>query len=190
MSRRPEPPSLGVVIAGGVGVLVVVAFVVALALGSSTRSTPGELVRVVPDDGPGGIAVLAGRCLDQRVRSVTVSDLDGTVLWHIVSRKGSIDRRYPVGGGAPIGFDVEQPLAQLPTGTVEAEVVFLRDGEEVADARVVEVHRLPAEGDALASAPPACPSDGGPGFTTVLFAVAGAFVVAGYGLMLLRYRRR
>ena len=190
MSRRPDAPSLGVVAVGGIGVLVVVAFVVALSLGSSTRRAPGELVRVVVDDGPGGMAVLAGRCLDERVRSVTVSQPDGTVLWRIVSRKGSIDRRYPVGAGAPLGFEVEHPLAARPSGSVRAEVVFTEDREEHADARTVHVDDLPAEGSTLESGPPACGDDEGPGFTTVAFAVAAAFVLAGYGLMLLRFRRR
>lgn len=190
MSRRPDAPSLRVVAIGGIGVLVVLAFVVALALGSSTRRAPGELVRVVADEGPGGIAVLAGRCLDERVRSVTVTDVGGAVLWRIVSRKGSIDRRYPVGAGAPLGFDVDQPLTGRPTGAVRAEVVFVRDGEEHTDARVVDVGDLPSHGDALASGPPACGEGRGAGFTTATFAVAAALVLAGYGLMLTRFRRR
>lgn len=190
VSRRADGPSLLVVAAGGFGVLVVLAFVLAVGLGGGTRSTPGELVRVVRSDGPAGMAVLAGRCLDQRVTDVTVLDEADAVVWRIVSRKGSIERRYVVGGGAPLGFDVVQPLTGPPTGTVRAEVTFRRDGEETTDARSVRVADLPEQGAALAEGAPACGGDEGAGGTAVLFAVAAAFVVAGYGAMLLRARGR
>src|SRR5207253_221662 len=106
VSRRApasDAPSLGVVVAGGIGVLAVIAFVGALALGGSSRSRPGDRVAVVRTLGPAGIAVLAGRCLDQRVTAVAVVD-GGTTIWRIESRKGSIERRYVVGAPPPLGF--------------------------------------------------------------------------------------
>lgn len=189
MSRRADRPSLLVVAASGFGVLVVLAFVLAVGFGGGTRSTPGELVRVVQADGPAGMAVLAGRCLDERVADVTLLGEDGAVMWRIVSRKGSIERRFVVGGEAPLGFDVVQPLTGTPGGTVWAEVTFRRDGEESTDARSVAVADLPVQGEALGAGAPACGGDEGAGATAILFAVAAAFVVAGYVGMLLRSRR-
>lgn len=189
MSRRADGPSLLVLAAGGFGVLVVLAFVIAVGFGATSRSIPGELVRVVRADGPAGMAVLAGRCLDQRVGAVTVLGEDDGVLWRIVSRKGSIERRFVVGGDAPLGFEVARPLVGRPAGMVRAEVSFVRDGEESTDARSVRIADLPGPGDALRAGPPACGGDEGPGATAILFAVAAAFVVAGYVGMLVRARR-
>ncbi|MCU1375037.1 MAG: hypothetical protein JWO68_2323, partial [Actinomycetia bacterium] len=124
MSRRPDAPSLGVVVVGGLGVLAVLAFVGAVAFGGTSRSRPGDRVAVVRATGPAGIAVLAGRCLDQRVTAVTVIASDGTTLWRIESRKGSIERRYVVGAEPPLGFTSATGLTGRPTGRVRAEVTF------------------------------------------------------------------
>lgn len=186
---RPDRPSLGVLVAGGIGVLAVVGFVAALAFGTRTTETPGELVRLVRVDAPAGVAVLAGRCLDQRVVGVSVADADGAVRWRITSRKGSIERRFVVGQPPPLGFDVAQPLEGELPGAVRATVAFERDGERRTDARAATVASLPAQADELAAGAPACGDDARPGATVVLFALAAALVVAGYGLMVWRRLR-
>lgn len=190
MSRRPDAPSLAVVAAGGIGVLAVLAFVVAVGLGGTTESTPGEKVRVVADGGPAGVAVLAGRCLDERVRSVALIDGAGDVVWRIESRKGSIERRYVVGAAPPLGFEEGDALLEPPSGTVVARVTFTTGGEEVVDERAVDLEAVPPEGGLLGDGAPACGGDEGPGGLTVLFAVAALVVVAGYGVMVARLRRR
>jgi hypothetical protein len=189
VSRRPDAPSLGVVVVGGLGVLAVVAFVVFVAFGGSSRSLPGERVKVVRSGGPAGIAVLAGRCLDQRVTAVSVSGADGSELWRIESRKGSIERRYVVGAPPPLEFHDVVGLVATPTGQVRAEVTFDDEGEPSADARVVDVDELPAQGDTLEEGAPACGGHEGPGATALLFAAGALVVVAGYALMLTRLRR-
>jgi hypothetical protein len=189
VSRRPDAPSIGVVIAGGLGVLAVIAFVGALALGGTSRSNPGDRVAVVRADGPAGIAVLAGRCLDQRVTAVTLLGSDGVTLWRIESRKGSIERRYVVGATPPLGFMRTTALSGRPTGRVRAEVTFDEDDTTTVDARVVDVGDVRGQGHTLDEGAPACGGHEGPGGTTLLFAVGAAFVLAGYVGMLLRLRR-
>jgi hypothetical protein len=189
VSRRPDAPSLGVVLVGGVGVLVVIAFVGAVALGGTSKQTPGEQVAVVRSDGPGGIAVLAGRCLDERVKAVEVDDADGTRLWRVESVKGSIERRYVVGAEPPLGFDAVTTLAARPAGRVRASIE-LEEGDTVTvDSRMVDMAGLPAEGELLDGGAPACAGREGPGGTAVLFAIGAAFVLAAYVGMLLRFRR-
>lgn len=184
---RADRPSAGVLLAGGVGVVAVVAFVAALAVGTQARETPGELVRLVRAEGPAGVAVLAGRCLDQRVLGVAVADADGAVRWRISSRKGSIERRFVVGATPPpLGFEVTQPLEGDLPGVVRATVVFARDGERRTDERSASVASLRSESDELAAGAPACGDDARPGATVVLFGLAAALVVAGYGLMVWR----
>ena len=129
MATRPESPSAAVVLTGGVAVAVVIGFVVALALGGGSRTTPGERVAVVAEDSPSGVTVLAGRCREQRVASVTVST-GGDVRWRVESRKGSIERRYPVGAEPPLGFEATVPFAGTLDGPATAEVVFERAGRE------------------------------------------------------------
>jgi hypothetical protein len=177
------------VVAGGIGVLVVIAFVGAVALGGTSRSRPGDRVAVVAADGPAGVAVLAGRCLDQRVTAVTLIGADGTTLWRIESRKGSIERRYVVGAEPPLGFHAVTGLTARPTGPVRAEIAFDQDGTTTVDARVVDVGDLQGQGHALDEGAPACGGHEGPGGTAALFAIGAAFVVAGYIGMLLRLRR-
>jgi hypothetical protein len=177
-------------VAGGIGVLVVVAFVAAVAFGGTSRSRPGDRVAVVAADGPAGIAVLAGRCLDQRVTAVRVVGDDGTTLWGVESRKGSIERRYVVGAEPPLGFRTVTGLVARPTGRVRAEVTFEADDESTVDARVVDVGDVGGQGHALDEGAPACGGHEGPGGTALLFAAGAALVVAGYVGMLLRFRRR
>jgi hypothetical protein len=190
VSRRPDAPSLGVVVVGGLGVLAVVAFVAAVAFGGTSSSRPGDRVAVVRAGGPAGIAVLAGRCLDQRVTAVTVIGSDGSTLWRVASRKGSIERRYLVGAEAPLGFTDVTGLTRRPTGRVRAEVTFEEGDTTTVDARVVDVGDVRGEGQTLDEGAPACGGHEGPGGTALLFAIGAAFVVAGYVGMLLRLRKR
>jgi hypothetical protein len=179
------------VVVGGLGVLAVIAFVAFVSFGGSTRTVPGERVKVVRADGPAGIAVLAGRCLDQRVTAVSVAAEGGDVLWRIESTKGSIERRYVVGAPAPLGFHDVTALAGPPAGRVRAEVEFIEDDQVSHDERTVDVDALPRQGATLDEGAPACGGHEGPGATALLFAAGAAVVVAGYVLMLtrLRYRR-
>jgi len=190
VSRRPDAPSLGVVAAGGIGVLAVVAFVAALAFGGSSEPSPGERVRLVRADAPAGIAVLAGRCLDQRVTAVEVDDEDGRPLWRIESEKGSIERRYLVGAPAPFLFRDDIGLIARPRGRVRAAVTFADGGETTTDAVTVDVDGLPAEGGELERLPPPCGGRRDLGATTLLFAAAALVVVVGYGVMLARFAKR
>jgi hypothetical protein len=178
-----------VVLAGGLGVLVVIAFVGAVALGGTSKRSPGDQVAVVRSDGPAGMTVLAGRCLDQRVKAVEVDGAAGTALWRVESVKGSIERRYVVGALPPLGFHDVTPLAARPAGRVRASVELEQGDATTVDARVVDVAALPAEGHTLDEGAPACGGHEGPGGTALLFAVGAAFVVAGYVGMLLRFRK-
>ena len=191
MSRRPDAPSGGVVLVSGLGVAAVVGFVVILAMGGRTQVAPGEKVKVVDDPGRSGMAVLAGRCLDQRVTSVAIRNADGLVIWRVLSRKGSIERRYVVGGSPPFGFATDVALLGEPVGVVRAEVTFTQDGLDTHDERSVDADQpLPVEGNELKSLPPPCATNRGLHGTTLLFAVAAGFVVFGYVTMLVRFARR
>jgi len=193
------------VAAGGVGVLVVIAFVAAVALGGrSVAAEPGERIGVGRADAEGGLAVFIPRCDDDRVRVVEVAAEGGPALWRISSRKGSIDERYEVGADpAPLGFEVEVPLAETPAPGVELTATASVAGEdgEVRDRLVFTPDGLPEEGvltaggtvdvasfqgRALAAA--ACPeSRSDLGLTTIVFALGGLLVVASYGLMVGRW---
>ena len=203
--RQEAPPSLAMVAAGGVGVLVVVAFVAAVALGGRTTTAgPGERVGVGRADRGGALAVFVPRCRDDRVTLVEVGVEGGSTLWRITSRKGSIDERYEVGADAPLGFEVEVPLADaLPDEALRATVVVDGDDGAVRDGlgfRTVEVPTdgvRTAGGDvALASfqgralAAARCPeSRSDLGLTTVVFGLGGLLVVASYGVMVSRWWR-
>lgn len=183
--RRADAPSAGVIVVGGIGVLGVVAFVVALALGGGGRSTPGERVALVQADG--GIAALAGRCKEQRVVAVEVRD-GSLVRWRIESDKGSIARRYPVGGEPPLGFATAVPLEGELPDVVTVEATFDGPDGEERDAAL----RSPAPGSdvTLGDVAPPCGGSVQLGGTVLLFAAAAALVVGGYVLMLTRARRR
>lgn len=177
-------------IAGAIGVVAVVGFVIVLSVGASPRDAPGSRVRIVRADGPAGFAVLAGRCRDQRVVSVEVDAADGTSLWRIESRKGSIERRYLVGAAPPLGFRDVTSLRTKPSGRVKATVAFERGGDPTVDRRVGDTAALPAEGDALRAPAPACGGHVGLGDAAPLFALAALLVVGGYVVMLVRAVRR
>lgn len=195
------------VAAGGVGVLVVIAFVAAIALGSRTASAgPGERVGVGRADAEGTLAVFVPRCDGDRVGAVEVGVEREAVLWRIESRKGSIDERYMVGAAPPpLGFETVVPLAApLPLGTpLVAAVTVEGDDEAMGDQIAFTIEAVPAEGvvtargetdlrtfqgRALAAA--ACPESRSElGLTTVVFGLGGLLVVASYGLMVSRWWR-
>jgi hypothetical protein len=195
------------VAAGGVGVLVVIAFVAVLALGGRPTSPgPGERVAVGRVQPGGEPMVLVPRCRDDRVTSVEVAVAGGGALWRIASRKGSIDERYVVGGApVPLGFEVEVPLeGTLPEQAALVARVAL-DGEDgdVADELAFVPAELPADGDGVRTAggdvavgsfqaraisAADCPESRSElGVTTVVFGLAALGVVITYGLMVSRW---
>lgn len=195
-------PSLGMVAAGGVGVLVVLAFVAAVALGGRTGpAEPGARVAVGRADASGALAVFVPRCPDERVTAVEVAGEGGQDLWRIASRKGSIDERYVVGAAPPLGFEVEVPLqAPLPSSRLVASVTV---DDEVSDATAFTFASVP-EGDvlhqddavdiasfqAMALSAASCPGSGTDRrVTTVLFGSGAIVVVGAYGLMVSRWWR-
>jgi hypothetical protein len=111
------------------------------------------------------------------------------VLWQLSSVKGSIERRYVVGGPAPLGFTTTTPLVGKPPGRVRVEVRFERDGRATLDAHDFDAAALAPSPVELGAAAPPCGHREGPGATAWLFAAGAAFVVAGYARMLLRYAR-
>jgi hypothetical protein len=193
------------VAAGGVGVLVVIAFVAAVALGGRTSAAgPGERVAVGRADPAGTLAVFVPRCRDERVTSVEIGEDGGRPLWRIESRKGSIDERYVVGATPPpLGFEVEVPLRDpLPSSALRAAVTVEGEGD-VADGLTFDPSALP-EGEVLhrgepvdvgsfqarALAAASCPeSRRDVTATTVVFGLGGLLVVATYGLMVGRWWR-
>jgi len=203
--RGPAPPSLAMVAAGGVGVLVVIAFVAAVALGGRTPAAgPGQRLGVGRADAEGALAVFVPRCRDDRVKVVEVAVAGGDVLWRIASRKGSIDERYEVGADAPLGFEVEVPLGSpLPDVPlvaamgVDGEAGEVRDLLDFSRGAVPEEGVVTAGGDvgvasfqgrALAAAD--CPeSRSDIGSTTVVFALGALLVVVSYFIMVSRWWR-
>ena len=184
-----ERPSLGVVLAGGFAVVVVLAFVGAVAFGGSVHSRPGDQVDVVRGPGATGLTVLAGRCVDDRVTSVALADSSGADLWRVSAAKGSIERRFVVGGEPPLGFTELTPRRAPPAGVVRAMVTFERDDRQRVDARMVDLAHLAPSAPDLGHAAPPCSHHEGPGGTAWLFAVGAAFVVAGYIGMVIRFVR-
>lgn len=174
---RAEAPSAGVLLAGAVGVLVVLGFVAAVALGGEARVRPGDRVALVERDGR--LLVLAGRCEDERVTAVELRAPGGPTLWRIASVKGSITQRYPVGGETPVGFEVVAPLQPLPLGDLEAVVEIDR---EVVDSEVVP-QPSPTSGEVAAP----CGRSQELGGVTLLFVAGGLLVVIAYGAMLRRW---
>lgn len=185
MSRRADAPSTAVLLAGAIGVLVVLAFVAAVAMGGEARARRGDRVELISGEGPAGLEVLAGRCQDERVTAVELRAPSGPTLWRIASPKGSITRRYVVGGEPPFDFTTVAPLQPLPEGPLEAAVEI--DGD-VVDTQVFQ-RPLPAEGSAAGP----CGRSQQLGGVVLLFAAGAALVVVAYGGMVRRWftaRRR
>jgi hypothetical protein len=177
--RRADAPTLAVVVTGGIGVLVVIAFVAGVVLGRGTRTEPGDRVGVAAVDGE--LVVFAARCEDERVRAVEVRTPGGPALWRIESDKGTIDRRFVVGGEPPAFFLTTVRLESLPTGgTLEAEVTV----DDVVDAKPFDLGAL-EESDGFGVS---C-DDRDLGVVPLLFVMGASGVVAAYGAMLARYVR-
>lgn len=168
------------VVTGGIGVLVVIAFVAAVAFGRDQTPAPGDRVAVVKSDGPAGFTLLVGRCDEERVNSVEVRNApNGVPVWRIESAAGSIDRRYVVGQDPPpFGFTVAAPFVPPQSSRLIAEAEI--DG--VVDREELDTTKLDAE------RAPKAPCDGDDiGFVSVLFIVGALGVVAAYGVMVRRY---
>jgi hypothetical protein len=148
-----------------------------------------------------GAVVLAGRCLEQRVTSVTLTSADtakvvgadATPLWRVESAKGSIERSYVIGGAPPDGFREATGLVGRPAGPVQVVVTFSRLGHpSVQDARVVDLDALRAsagaggDGPAAMGAVVACGAKAELGLTTVLFGSGALAVVVTYAAMVRR----
>lgn len=192
------------VVSGGVGVVAVVAFVAAVAVGADlTEPPPGTRLAVTAADGPAGLAVLVPRCRSERVTGVELRSTGGDVLWRITARKGSIDERYVVGGDEPLGFVTEAPLrSPVPSARLEVVAHLAREGPvEVVDRAVFDPAAVPpagilhqgdvVEADAFRAAAAAaadCPESGGDlGVVTWMFVAAAAGVVVAYSTMVVRY---
>jgi hypothetical protein len=202
-----DPPSLAVVLAGGVGVVAVVAFVAAVALGAQVSDwPPGARLAVAADEGPAGLAVLVPRCRSERVTRVELRLAGGDeALWRITAGKGSIDERYVVGAGEPLGFVTEVALrSPLPPAPLEVVAHLTRDGPAgVVDWAVFDPRAVPPDGvlylgdpvaaevfEAGAAGAAACPeSSREVGLVTWLFVAAAAGVVVTYVSMVVRYWR-
>ncbi|MDP8953673.1 MAG: hypothetical protein M3N37_01905 [Actinomycetota bacterium] len=213
MSRRgelrrseDEPPSLQVVLSGGVGVLAVVVFVTALAFGTEVGDPPsGARLGVVAAAGPAGAAIAVPRCRAERVVRVEVRQVDGPTLWRVVSPKGSIDERYVVGSGdPPFGFVVDVPApVPLPPGPLTAVVALAGEPFDDVDEVTFDPAEVPASGvryrgrdvdmatfDAHAAAAADCQEPGRDlGLVTWAFVAAALGVVVSYAMMVRRYLR-
>jgi hypothetical protein len=179
-ARRGDAPTLGVVITGGIGVLVALAFVAAVVFGRNTTVGPGERVAVVTSDAPAGFTVLVGRCDDERVNSVSIGVVDGPTLWRIESRKGVIDRSFPVGEDPPpFGAATVTALQEVPAGARLVAVVGIGhsgDSEQFDPAHLE-----------TADAPEAPCGGADLGLVPLLFVLGAGGVVFTYGAMVRRY---
>jgi hypothetical protein len=168
----PERPSLGVLVAGGVGVLAVLAFVIGVALNDLTVPSVGRRVELTR--GPAGVVVLVGRCLQQRVTSIVVANADGATLWRYSLPNGSIDRHFAVAAAMP------------PEGPVTATVTF----DHGAPARErADLGSLPFDPGPPIGTPPPCAGHRGLQPATFAFVLGALLVVGGYGVMVVRTLR-
>lgn len=203
-----EPPSLHMVLSGAVAVVAVVAFVAAVAFGTEIREAPpGARLGVVASQGPLRSAIVVPRCEAERVVSVELRGADGSVVWRVVSRKGSIDERYVVGSAEPpFGFVTEVSPTALPSGPLTAAVTLdgepfdaepFQDMDEVtfdpaavptSGVRYRDADVEPAVFEAEVAAAANCQGPGRDlGLVTWLFVAAALGVVATYLMMLSRY---
>jgi hypothetical protein len=175
---------------GGIGVLVVLAFVAVVVFGRNTTVAPGDRIAIVKVgrpaegdglDGPAGFAVLAGRCEDERVKAVEVRAPDGPPLWRIESPKGVINRTFVVGADAPFGAETVVPLQPLPAGELDAEITV----DDIDDVERFDPAHLES-----ADAPEAPCGTADLGVVPLLFILGAAGVVFAYGSMVRRYLAR
>jgi hypothetical protein len=182
-ARRGDAPTLGVVLTGGIGVLVALAFVGAVVFGRNTAVGPGERIAVVRSGAPAGFTVLVGRCEDERVTSVSVGVVDGPTLWRIESRKGVIDRSFPVGEEPPpFGAATVTAFDSVPAGV---RLVALVGIGRTGDAEEFDPEHLES-----ADAPEAPCGGSDLGAVPVMFILGAAGVVVAYGAMVRRYLAR
>lgn len=203
-SPEGEPPSLQMVLSGGVGVVAVVVFVAALAFGTEvTNPPPGARLGVTSAGGPVGAALLVPRCRSERVTGVELRSAAGAVLWRIAAGKGSIDERYVLGAEPPpFGFVTDVPLEGPPiAGEVTVVVEVAGEPFDTVDRASFEPAAVPAEGvlheggvvdpptfEALAAGAANCQDAGRDiGAVTWLFVAAAAGVVVTYAMMVARY---
>jgi hypothetical protein len=178
VSPQPtEPPTVGVLLAGAVGVLLVVGFVAAVVLGGEAQARPGDRVALVEVDAH--LVVLAGRCEDERVTAVELRVPNGPTLWRIASSKGSITQRYEAGGEPPFNFQVVAPLQPLPLGDLEAIVEV---DHTLVDS---EVFPQPAPQSGEVAAP--CGRSQQLGGVALLFVAGAVMVVTAYIAMARRW---
>lgn len=168
------------VLTGGFGVLVAVAFVAAVAFGRNTTTEPGDRIAVVPLRGsPAGFEILVGRCEDERVRAVEVRAPGGSARWRIESVKGGISRSFIAGQDPPpFGFTTVTKLQPLPPGVLEAEVTV----DASVDAKVFDPAHLDRSG---AVGSPCGTRD--LGVVPLAFAMGCLGVVVGYAAMVRRF---
>jgi hypothetical protein len=181
--RASDTQTLGVLVTGGIGVLVVVAFVAAVVFGGETKAVPGDRVKVAAADEPGRAPVVfVGRCPDERVRSVEVRTPEGRTLWRVVSDKGTIDRAFVIGEDPPAFFATTVRLeGRLPGGELEAVVQV----DDVTDARPFDTATLERGGDG----PGADCGDRDLGLVPLVFVVGAAMVIGAYAVMVVRALR-
>lgn len=197
------------VLSGGVGVVAVVVFVAAVALGAEMADPPpGARLGLTAAEGPAALALLVPRCHSERVTSVEVRSSDDVVLWRIRSRKGSIDERYVVGAeDPPLGFVTEvslngpPPTGKAPGEAVTAVVEVAGEASDTTDQVRFRPAEVPQEGvlhqgvvigpkrfEARAAAAADCQPGGRHlGLATWLFVTAAAAVVVTYVMMVVRY---
>ena len=180
MQPTRDAPSLGIIVTGGIGVLVVIAFVAGIVLGRTSGPEPGDRVGIGRTEG--SLVVFAVRCEDERVHAVEVRSPGGPPLWRIESDRGTIDRHFVVGAEPPAFFATVVPLsAALPAGELEAEVTV----DDVVDARTFDPAALD-DGDRFGIS---C-DDGDLGLVPFVFVLGAIGVVLAYGAMVSRYVRR
>lgn len=203
---RPEdrPPSLAMVLSGGVGVVAVVVFVAALAFGTDIAEVaPGARLGIVAAEEPVGMAVLVPRCTSERVVGVELLGPDGVVLWRVASAKGAIGERYVVGGEEPPFATVTDIELQtpLPPGPLTAAASLAGEPFDATDRVTFDPSAVPAEGvlyqgaaigtDEFQAQAAGAADCGGPsgdlGLVTWAFVVAALGVVITYVMMLMRY---
>lgn len=215
MSERPggeKGPSLTMVIAGGVGVLVVLAFIAAVPYGARPApAVPGARLGLGPSDGPAGLVVSVPRCRGERISGVELSGPEGS-LWRVTADPGSIDSSYVVGAEPPplgftneVVFDPANPLPEIVEVTVNFAGSALGDERDAGDRARFELSELPTDPDlvlyqqgvvdadefrgrALATADCAR-FDRGIGPNDIAFGIAGAVVLVTYGLLVIRWLR-
>jgi hypothetical protein len=174
----------------GIGVLVVISFVAALAFSDVDDDPPVDRLTAVASSAPAGLTVIVGRCREQRVVDLEVSSTDGKTLWRVTSEKGSIERRYEVGSDPPVEFLTVVPYDGQAEPRLEARATIRRPGHATEIHRAsFDVARLDTGEPNLGDSAPPCPDSADLGLVVILFVVGAAVVVGGYAAMVMRALR-